>query len=89
VEPGDWLIKTVLGKLLLLILAQYRRFDWPGMLRYGWPNDLRFRQELSEMLDLFQQLNNVVDSKRKMGVEKNGLSLLLAYSIEGIQQSFN
>lgn len=40
----------------------------------------------SEMLYLFQQLYNTVDSCRKMGVELNGISLLIAYSIEGIQQ---
>lgn len=47
---------------------------------------LHSEENLLEMLSLFQQLNNTVDAKRKMGVELNGISLILAFSIEGIQQ---
>ena len=33
----------------------------------------------------WQDLLNAVDARRKFGVEKNGLCLLVAYCLEGIQ----
>jgi hypothetical protein len=38
-------------------------------------------------LDLFASLLSVTNERRKMGVENNGLCLLLGYCIEGVQQS--
>lgn len=38
------------------------------------------------VVELFQGLANAVDSRRSFGVEHNGICLLLAYCIEGIQQ---
>lgn len=38
------------------------------------------------LVDEWQSLMNVVDARRKFGVEKNGLCLLMAYVIEGIQR---
>lgn len=38
------------------------------------------------VLDLFESLANAVDSRRKFGVERNGLALLVAYCFEGLQQ---
>jgi hypothetical protein len=38
------------------------------------------------MLEVFQPLNDV-DARRSFGVEHNGVALLLAYCLEGIQQS--
>jgi len=43
-------------------------------------------EDKKELMDFFKGLSNVVDARRKFGVEKNGISLLLAYCIEGIQQ---
>lgn len=39
-----------------------------------------------ELIDEWQSFLNVVDARRKFGVEKNGLCLLTAYVIEGIQR---
>ncbi|MDD2625776.1 MAG: hypothetical protein PHR55_03360 [Bacilli bacterium] len=38
------------------------------------------------IVELFQELYNVVNARKKFLVENNGLSLLLAYCIEGIQR---
>ncbi len=38
------------------------------------------------MTEFFQSLINAVDEKRKMGIEYNGLALLIAYCLEGIQR---
>ncbi len=56
---------------------------------YGSQIDLSLYKEedFSEMIAFFQGLANVVDARRKMGVKNNGLSLLLAYCIEYLQQN--
>jgi len=38
-----------------------------------------------ELIDEWQSLLNAVDARRKFGVENNGLCLLVAYLLEGIQ----
>jgi hypothetical protein len=38
------------------------------------------------LLEEWQNLLNVADARRKFGVENNGLCLLVAYLLEGIQQ---
>jgi hypothetical protein len=38
------------------------------------------------VLELFSSLANVADSRRKFGVERNGLALLAAYCFEALQQ---
>jgi hypothetical protein len=43
-------------------------------------------EDLAAVLEVFQGLSNAVNSRRKFGVEHNGLSLLVAYCFEGIQQ---
>lgn len=43
-------------------------------------------EELAAILELFQDLSDAVNSRRKFGVEHNGLALLVAYCFEGIQQ---
>ena len=43
-------------------------------------------EELENIEELFHQLYWNVDSKRKFGIEHDGLSLLIAYCFEGIQQ---
>jgi len=43
-------------------------------------------EDRREVLDLFVDLLVVTNERRKMGVENNGLCLLLGYCIEGIQQ---
>ena len=48
----------------------------------GTPLDPHVR---AEMLEVFRPLNDV-DSLRHFGVEHNGIALLLAYCVEGIQQ---
>lgn len=40
----------------------------------------------AELLTEWQDLRNAVSARRKFGVEKNGLCLLLAYCLEGIQR---
>lgn len=63
-------------------------FDWLKDL-FGDEIDLSLYQQedKAEMLDFFQNLVNAVDEDRKMGVKHNGISLLLAYCIEGVQQA--
>lgn len=43
-------------------------------------------EDKEKVLELFVALKENVDSRRKFGVEKDGLSLLLAYCIEGLQE---
>jgi len=38
------------------------------------------------VLDLFESVANAANSRRKFGVERNGLALLVAYCFEGLQQ---
>jgi hypothetical protein len=38
------------------------------------------------VLELFGSLSNAVNSRRKFGVEQNGLALVVAYCLEGLQQ---
>lgn len=40
----------------------------------------------AELLAEWQSLLNVIDAKRKLGVENNGLCLLMGYLLEGIQR---
>lgn len=39
------------------------------------------------LLRFFGSLANSVDARRKFGIEHNGLLLLVAYAMEGIQQT--
>jgi len=39
-----------------------------------------------ELLESFDSMANAIDKDRKMGIENNGISLLLAYVIELIQE---
>ena len=43
-------------------------------------------EDKREMLDVFENLANAVDARRKFGVEYNGLALLVAHCFEGVQQ---
>jgi hypothetical protein len=56
-------------------LERYRELD-------GTPVDPELRDAI---LKIFRPLNRV-DARRRFGVEHNGLALLLAYCLEGIQQ---
>jgi len=38
------------------------------------------------LIDEWRNFANAIDAKRKFGIEKNGLCLLLAYVIEGMRQ---
>jgi hypothetical protein len=44
------------------------------------------REQLNEIEDFFESLSIVTDEARKMGIEKNGLCLLVAYCLEGAQR---
>ncbi len=43
-------------------------------------------EERKDLIEFFKSLLNAVDPRRKFGVENNGITLLLAYCIEGIQE---
>lgn len=43
-------------------------------------------EDRAAVVELFASLSNAVDSRRKFGVQHNGLALLAAYCFEGIQQ---
>lgn len=61
-------------------------FDWLKGQYDDMDLSLYREDEKSKVLELFVSLKENVDSRRKFGVEKDGLSLLLAYCIEGLQQ---
>jgi hypothetical protein len=42
--------------------------------------------ERRELVEEWQRMANAIDSRRKLAVENNGICLLLAYVIQGIQQ---
>ncbi|KAA5544849.1 hypothetical protein [Adhaeribacter rhizoryzae] len=44
------------------------------------------KEQLNEIEDFFESLSIATDEKRKMGIEKNGLCLLVAYCIEAAQR---
>lgn len=46
-------------------------------------------QEWAELSDLWANLANAVDARRKFGVESRGICLLMAYTLEGLQQSLH
>jgi hypothetical protein len=58
--------------------------------RFGSKIDLTLLDESDEkaVTDLFYNLVSVVNAQRKFGVRKNGISLLLAYCIEGVQEEY-
>ncbi len=43
-------------------------------------------KDKKEVVGLFQDLTSAVDAKKQFGVNENGISLLLAYCLEGIQR---
>ena len=45
------------------------------------------QQDLNAIEKFFNTLSQVVDERRKMGIEKNGLCLLLAYCLEAIDEN--
>lgn len=44
-------------------------------------------EELEKLEEFFFGLYNAVDEQRKMGIEKNGLCLLVAYCFEALQHN--
>jgi len=56
--------------------------------RLGAEIDLSLLMDDKEQLLVseWQGFSNAIDSRRKFGVQKNGLCLLLAYAIQSIQQ---
>ena len=67
-------------------INEERIFPWLKD-KYGQDVDISLYSDsdLREINDLFANLNNVVDAESKFGIKRNGLCLLLAYCIEGIQ----
>jgi hypothetical protein len=65
-------------------------FDWlrPIFKSADERLDMSVYQEAdyAEVIRLFQGLSNTADSRRKFGIENNGIALLVAYCFEGIQQ---
>jgi len=64
-------------------------FDWLSEKYSDIDLSLYAPKDREELNSFFDNLLNAVDAQRKMGVKNNGLSLLLAYCIEGIQQQRN
>lgn len=44
-------------------------------------------EEIKEIEDYFYNLDNVADSRRKFGIEKNGICLLVAYCFNALQNN--
>ena len=61
-------------------------FSWlNNKYKYSIDTSLYTSEELNEIITFFEGLSNNVDEERKFGISKNGLSLLLAYCLEGLQ----
>lgn len=43
-------------------------------------------QDRTAVIETFRGIANAVDARRKFGVERNGLALLVAYCIQALQQ---
>jgi hypothetical protein len=56
--------------------------------RLGSDIDLSILDDVkrAELLGEWQSINNAIDARRKFGVERNGICLLVAYLLEGIQR---
>ncbi len=57
--------------------------------RFGSDLDMTFLepQDWTELSHAWADIANAVDGKRKFGVEKKGMCLLLAYALESLQRS--
>ncbi|OPC27869.1 hypothetical protein BAX97_08005 [Elizabethkingia meningoseptica] len=44
------------------------------------------KEELEALEEYFCSLNDIMDESRKMGIEKNGLCLLVAYCFQALQR---
>jgi hypothetical protein len=57
--------------------------------RFGRDLDLSLMDsaDWNELSELFWNLANAVDARRKFGVENKGLCLLMAYTLEGLQRT--
>ena len=53
---------------------------------YRFDISLHSGDDRRELLDSFNSLLEVTNERRKMGIENNGLCLLLGYCIEGAQE---
>jgi hypothetical protein len=53
---------------------------------HGFDMSLYSDDDRREVVDFFNSLLSVTNEKRKMGIENNGLCLLLGYCVEAIQQ---
>src|SRR5687767_4316600 len=47
------------------------------------------KEQLDKIEDFFESLSIVTNERRKMGIEKNGLCLLVAYCFEATQREEN
>jgi len=77
-EMNRWMeAKTVVPSLLSLYPNAFHLLACAGELAPG------FTKYYHNALCTFQ---NVIDSRRKMGVDQNGITLLIAYTLEIMQQ---
>lgn len=62
-------------------------FNWLSE-KFGDEIDLSLYSEddLNEILDFFGSISEVTDERRKMGITKNGLCLLVAYCLEAAKR---
>jgi len=61
-------------------------FDWLGEKLEYVDLSVATEEDKLALVDEWRNFANAIDPKRKFGVENNGLCLLLAYVIEGMQQ---
>jgi len=68
-------------------LRDKQLFDWLlSMYSDRLDVSLFTKEQLNEIEDFFESLSNTTDEARKMGINKNGLCLLVAYCLEGAQR---
>lgn len=93
---------TFLGFCLVSLLDSGRKLGRDETIKhiedgslYSWLRDefggdidlsLYSPEDEQVMLDVFRDLANAVDARRKFGVEHNGIALLAAYCLEAIQR---
>jgi len=51
------------------------------------PSLFREPQDRAEINELWANLANAIDAKRKFGVTKKGMCLLMAYALESLRQN--
>lgn len=73
----DEVVAAIENQTIFQYLAKFKDMAW-GISPLS-------KEDKLHLIDEWQRIANAYDAERKFGVNNNGISLLLAYVIEGIQ----